>query len=184
MLSKRTAFLIFNFLGLEVTWAACAYGAINESPKIGVYVGIIYIALHFLFTTNRKVDFLVLLTVGMLGILLDNINSYFGVLAFDHTINSTLLIPYWLVVLWFVFSLMVPHSLFWLSKHLKFSILLGAILGSFSYWLGHKLGALQLAEPISISVVILFLEWAIVFPLALLITKSLFTFTNNLSLQS
>ena len=174
MISAKHKFILFNFLGLQFTWAACAYGATNEMTNFGVLVGLLYIFLHFIFTKSRLEDLTIVIIVASLGIALDYFNVHYNVISFNNDSGTFFLLPYWLVTLWIVFSLMIPHSLYWLSKHITIAFVAGAIGGSFSYWLGHELGALSLAEPIAISVAVYFIEWGIIFPASLIITKSFF----------
>ena len=182
MITPRLKFLIFNFLGLQITWAACAYGAINNMQNLGVVVGGLYVLLHFVFTNTHFEDICTLIMVATLGIITDSLNSYYDVIAFNSS-SAPLLIPYWLIMLWLVFSLMIPHSLYWLSKNYFVAAIAGGIGGSFSYWLGHKLGAIILSEPLIISTLIYFLEWSILFPVALLITNSLFKLNKKAQLN-
>jgi hypothetical protein len=170
-LSSRTAFLIFNFLGLQVTWAACAYGATHSMPSLGVIVGITYILLHMIFTPTRKHDLLIMFSVSIIGVSIDHINTYLGFSSFAEISTTHSVIPFWLITLWLVFSLMIPHSLNWLGKNTMLAFFLGGFGGSSSYWLGHKLGALTLSEPLSLSIAIHFIEWAIIFPIAYYLLK-------------
>jgi len=162
MLSSKTVFLIFNFLGLQTTWAACAYGATNSMPNLGVIVGLAYIVLHMLLTKTRNQDLLILLAVGTIGISIDHINSYLGLMSFTDNNTTHSMIPIWLMILWIVFSLMLPHSLNWLGKSTMLAFFLGGFGGASSYWLGHKLGAINLSETLLPSIFILFIEWAII----------------------
>ena len=173
MLTPRLRFLIFNFLGLQITWAACAYGAINSMGYLGVVVGGLYIFLHFIYTTTRFEDFWTLILVTAIGVIIDSLNAHYGVIEFNST-SVPFLIPYWLIMLWAVFSLMIPHSLYWLSNNYFIAAIAGGIGGAFSYWLGHELGAIILSESLLTSTLIYFLEWSILFPIALLITSNLF----------
>ncbi|MFK7795314.1 MAG: DUF2878 domain-containing protein [Gammaproteobacteria bacterium] len=161
-LSPHTAFLIFNFLGLQITWAACAYGATNSMPILGVVVGLIYIALHLLLTKVRNQDLLILLTISIIGISVDHINTYLGLMAFTPNNTTHSVIPLWLIILWMVFSLMLPHSLNWLGKNTALSFLIGGLGGASSYWLGHKLSAISISEPLLLNISILFIEWAVI----------------------
>ena len=183
MITPRFRFLIFNFLGLEITWGACAYGAINDQEYFGVIVGGIYIFIHFLFTQSRFEDLLTLVVISAVGVTVDVVNTIYGVVAFN-TYSELFLIPHWLVVLWMVFALMVPHSLLWLSRNYLLAALLGGILGSFSYWLGHKLGAIILPEPVLTNTMIYFFEWSILFPAALWVTNLALRMRKNRHLSS
>ena len=178
MISSRLKFQIFNLLGLEITWAACAYGAIKDMESVGILTGLAYIVIHFILTKTHFEDLFTLIIVSSIGILVDSINAQYN-LIFFNSISDPFLIPYWLIILWFVFSLMIPHCLYWLSKNLTIAAIIGGIGGSFSYWLGHKLGALTLADPLLTSVIIYFFQWSILFPVALLVTKSLFRLRNK-----
>ena len=180
-MSKNLAFLIFNFTGLQITWAACAYGATHENTNLGVYVGLGYILLHFLFSKFRFRDLKIMLTLAAIGILIDNTIARFNFVSFAETITNSFPLPAWLIVLWLVFSLMLPYSLYWLRKNLTIAAIAGAIGGCFSYVLGHHLGALNLSEPLWLSSAVYFIVWGTFFPLALLIARH-FTqlkFANN-----
>jgi len=169
-MNKRLTFLIFNFLGLQITWAACAYGAIKAQPMFGVIAGVTYLILHFMLTPSRRTDLITLLSLSTIGILLDYANMQFGVLGFN-AYHSSGFIPLWLVALWCVFTLMIPHSLYWLRKKPLLAFILGGIGGSSSYWLGHKLGAINLHDPLFTSVGIYFIQWAIFIPVAFIIYR-------------
>ncbi len=117
-MSKNFAFLLFNFLGLEITWAACAYGATHENPYLGVFVGLIYIVLHFLFSSNRFRDFKVMCLVGLLGVIVDSLIAKLNFISFSEPLAENIPLPAWMIVLWLVFSLMLPYSLYWLRKNL------------------------------------------------------------------
>ena len=171
-MSKRTSFLVFNFLGLQITWAACAYGATHQFPMLGVIVGVMYIIAHFMFTPTFRQDLFVMLVIGGFGIIIDHINTHLNLVSFIEPETMTTVIPLWLMSLWLVFSLMLPHSLGWLRKNMRLAAVLGGIGGSFSYWLGHKLGAIILAEPLNMSVGIYFIQWAIIVPIAYMIMQA------------
>lgn len=166
MITKAKLFVIFNFLGLQLTWAACAYGATHQHAMLGVIAGMGYIVIHFIFTPRPKEDIYILLIIASLGIVLDHLNTVFKLIAFPEAAATPTMIPYWLMVLWCVFTLTLPHSLYWLGKSKPLAVLLGGSGGGFSYWLGHELGAIKLFEPLYISVAIYFIEWAIIVPLA------------------
>lgn len=183
LLTRRLKFLIFNLLGLQFTWAACAYGATHNWPLLGVYVGIGYIFLHFIFVEEHLRDLKIILVVGIVGITLDILNTHFNVVSFASSDLSTFIIPYWLIILWLVFALMIPHSLYWLKSNMAVATIAGAVGGSLSYLLGHNLGAITLAEPTIVSYIVYFVEWGVLFPLSLLFVQYLshINVTNNRS---
>ena len=165
-MSIRALFFVFNFLGLQITWAACAYGATHSQPNLGLLIAVFYIVLHMFFSKSRKQDLLTLLCVGLIGIFLDHINTYLGLVSFNDSNVTHSVIPLWLISLWLVFSLTLPYILGWLEKKPWLAFFLGGAGGSSSYWLAHKLGAIILYEPLAISTSIYFLQWAIFLPIA------------------
>jgi len=173
LLTNRIKFLLFNFLGLQITWAACAYGAINEWSLLGVLIGVLYLGLHFLLVEETLRDIKVVIVLGGFGIIMDVLNTWLGILSFpvDHTI--TLFLPYWLIVLWFVFSLMIPYSLYWFEKNMVMASIAGAIGGGGSYLLGHMLGAITLSQPLFISFMVYVFEWMLFFPISLKVVNFL-----------
>lgn len=164
-MTRNNLFIIFNFLGLQITWAACAYGAIHQRAMPGVIAAMVYIVIHFIFTPKLKEDIYILLAIATLGIILDHLNTVFKLISFLNAAAMPTVIPYWLMALWCVFALTLPHSLYWLGKNKTLAVLLGGSGGGFSYWLGHHLGAIQLLEPLYLSVTVYFIEWAIIVPL-------------------
>lgn len=168
-LSKRVTFLLFNFLGLQLTWAACAYGAINHWPLLGVYTGFGYLLLHFIIVQQRRRDLVVAAVVGGSGVILDSINYWMNVISFSSQTEPGFFIPFWLVTLWLVFSMTIPYSLYWLKNNMLVASLAGAVGGSASYYLGHLLGAITYVQSTWLSASIYFVEWGIFFPLALMI---------------
>jgi len=176
-MKNNFAFLIFNFIGLQITWAACAYGATHGNANLGLYVGAAYILLHFLLSKFRIRDLKIMLILGAIGIFIDSTISQFNLISFTETPGNLLPLPAWLIALWLVFTLMVPYSLYWLRKNLMGAAIAGAIGGCFSYVLGHKLGALELSSPLWLSSLVYFIFWGAFFPLALIITRH-FTQTN------
>lgn len=183
-LTSRVKFLLFNFLGLQLTWAGCAYGATHAWPMLGVYIACSYITLHFIFVQERLRDMSVIAVIGGLGILLDMLNTSFNIISFPNAGNLPLVIPFWLMTLWLVFSLTIPHSLYWLEKNLLLAFVAGAIGGSASYWLGHSLGAIAFTQSTSLGVAIYFIEWGLFLPLSLIVVREISRFcsTNSLAL--
>jgi len=171
MLNSRQRFLLFNFLGFQLTWFACAYGATHALPYLGALVGLVFIVMHFIFTANRSLDMKVLFIIAILGVMLDYMNTQFGLISFPGHNAEHFILPFWLIALWCSFALILPHSLFWLAKNIYLASLAGGIGGGFSYLAGHKLGALSLSEPLMKSGIIYAIEWAIILPLGLCAVK-------------
>ena len=171
-MSNRTIFIIFNILAFEIVWAICAFGAINNASYLGVISGVIYILIHFTYTQTRLLDAIIMLSVATVGIAMDSVNLYFGLISFN---SDNQMLPLWMITIWFSFSLILPHSLKWLSNYPLLAIIFGAIGGGGSYFIGHQLGAVYLSSPLYLSLIVYCIQWAILVPAALW----LITYTNN-----
>ena len=169
-MSKKTLFILYNFIGFQAVWAACAYGAINGLPLLGVYAAGVYISIHFIFSNSKSLDVIIMLLVAMLGITLDSVNAYLGLISFKE---ESSILPFWLATLWFSFALLLPHSLHWLHKYPLLAILFGGIGGSGTYFIGHQLGAISLSTSLWPSLLAYFIEWAIIIPVAFWLIRTI-----------
>ena len=170
---RPSFFFALNFIGLQAVWAACAYGAVEQNAMIGVIAAIIYLALHFSFSPQAYIDFLVLIGISSVGLLIDSMNQTLGVASFYASNESFLAIPYWLLTLWMVFAVSLPHSLYWLRHKPLIAMLAGAIGSASSYFAGSRFDALSFAEPLWQSLLVFSLEWALLLPISYYAIKRL-----------
>ena len=87
--------IFFTLTGYQLTWLACVFGEINfNEPKLGIYVGLIYLSLFF--TILKKLVFKSFFIIAIPGYIFDSILVYFQVYVF----NSSLIIgtlPLWML---------------------------------------------------------------------------------------
>jgi hypothetical protein len=96
-----------------------------------------------------------------LGVLMDQVLSFTGVLSFPG-----LWLPAWLVVLWLAFALVLPHVSGFLQRLPVYAwSVLGALGGTLSYRAGAALGAVEFGQSPWISSIVLALAWAVLLPL-------------------
>lgn len=170
---RPSFFFALNFIGLQAVWAACAYGAVEQNAMIGVIAAISYLAVHFSLSPQPYIDSLVLIGISSVGLLLDSINQSLGVVSFYASNESFLAIPYWLLTLWMVFAVSLPHSLYWLHRKPLIAVLAGAIGGTSSYFAGSRFDALSFAEPLWQSLLVFSFEWGLLLPLSYYAIKRL-----------
>jgi len=170
---KPIVFLALNFIGLQVVWAACAYGAVEQATLAGVLAALTYLALHFSLSSQAYIDGLVLIVISVIGLLLDSTNQALGIVSFYGSNESILPIPYWLFTLWMVFAVSLPHSLYWLHRRPFIAPLAGGIGGGSSYFAGSRFDALSFAEPVWQSVLVYSLEWSLLLPVSYYLIKRL-----------
>ena len=156
---------IANFFGLQIGWFACALGAANSMPLIGPAVVTIHLAIHFIWSDDRKREAAFLLFTTLLGILIDSAQKAAGFIVYASAWPPVdWLAPIWIVAMWLLFATTFSTSLSWLQGRYAIASLMGAIFGPLSYVAGERLGAIAFAQPLLQTVFIFGLIWAIVMP--------------------
>lgn len=149
---------LFNALWFNLFWLMAVMGREALIP-----LTLLLLALHFLLASSLRHELWLVLVIALPGIVLDATLSHLNIYQFH---NGELL-PLWLVEIWIAFAVSLPRSMGFLARFPVLSILLGGVGGTLSYFSGSKLGAVTLAEPLTTSLAIIALPWAILFPLCL-----------------
>ncbi len=136
--------IFFTLTGYQLTWLACVLGEINfNEPKLGIYVGLIYLSLFFYYT-YEKISFLkVSLIIAIPGYIFDSILVYYQVYVF----NSSLILgtlPLWMFVLWMSFSTLFYKVLIFFKNYKILALILSSTLGPFTYYLGEPIGVISI----------------------------------------
>ncbi|RQW61984.1 DUF2878 domain-containing protein [Vibrio viridaestus] len=97
------------------------------------------------------------LFIGCMGCMLDIANTQFGLFLFDE---NGLLVPLWLIELWFCFSIYISFLMVKFISWNQFLLLLaGGIGGMLSYYAAYRIGVVEFTQSLHLTLVILFLEW-------------------------
>ncbi len=135
--------LIINAALFQLAWFCLVVGE--------VLIGAICVAsmlAHVLWRMKCNFRVLVfLIFVVSVGVIGDTALSILSVYDFNNTEHDLPFTPIWLVLLWLAFALTLNHALDWLVNDLKFSLVLFAVFGPASYWLGSQLNS----EALSVS---------------------------------
>lgn len=152
MLSAKQ-FNIANFVLFQLLWIAAVIFQNN-------WVCACLLLLHFILSPNRKTDLSHTYKAILAGIALDFTLMQAGIYVFAE--NQ---FPFWLICLWIGFVLTLRYSMAWLAnKPLYWQVPLGAIGGTLSYLSGSRFGAVELAQGLWITVLILVLAWGTLLP--------------------
>ena len=76
-----------------------------------------------------------------------------------------------MICLWILFATTFMHALSWLTRYLWLALVLAAVLGPASYWLGSELSDASLGTPILTSMIVMAAGWAILFPSGIYLTR-------------
>lgn len=149
---------LLNALLFQIAWFACVLG--GTGPWLLVAAAVL--AVHLLWTTSWSDEGELIISVTLIGTLLDTLLLACGVFVFDA---GGPLIPLWLIVLWAVLATTLKHCLDWTAKPWWRASLLGAIGGPLSYYAGSKMAGVHLPLGIWPSMLLLGVIWAGLFPL-------------------
>lgn len=137
-------------------------------------LGIIMLV-HIYLSHNRQRDTLFMLSVGILGTLVDSMLGWAGILGF----HGNWFCPPWLTGLWMVLASTMHYSLSWLNHRLFLGFILGALFGPASYYAGARFGALQLGTDMHTSVLTLSLTWSLILPLLSFLASGRTSLSSN-----
>ena len=112
-----------------------------------------------------------ILLPAAIGITIDSSLTFFGIFIFP---DSSLIIPFWLIVLWINFSTTITLSLSFIGKSKLVAFGLGATALPFNYTVGERLGAVTFGEPYLFSILVLALVWSVSFPILFLVSHENF----------
>jgi hypothetical protein len=126
--------MILNFLGYYALWWAIVC---FEKTNMEAYILIIFLInliLHFVINVkNIKREFILIVTVLIIGPPLDLLFNYYNVLELKGHFY------FWLPLIWITFATTINHSLGKIFNQKKMVLfLLGAIAGPFSYYAAGK----------------------------------------------
>jgi len=165
---------IVNYLGLQLGWFACAWGAANGFKWLGPLIVLIHVVIHLYWSKSRRRELVFLGIVTMLGLVVDSVQKITGLV--DYAGDFQLLpwlAPAWIVGMWVLFGTSLNGSLKWLEGRYIAAAFLGAIFGPLSYRAGVALGAASFPKGEINTLIILAVIWGAVMPLLLWINSKL-----------
>ena len=112
-----------------------------------------------------------ILIPAAIGITIDSSLTFFGIFIFPE---SSLIIPFWLIILWINFSTTLTLSLSFIGKNKLIAFGLGATALPFNYTVGERLGAVTFGDPYLFSILVLALVWSVSFPILFIVSHENF----------
>jgi hypothetical protein len=163
---------LINYLGLQLGWLACAWGAANGRIWLGPLVVSIHLAIHFLWSKSRRRDAVFIAIATLLGLLVDSLQKATGLVVYAADLPLIpWLAPPWIIAMWTLFGTAISTSLKWLNDRYALAALLGAIFGPLSYRAGGAFGAASFPLGDLLTLGILAAIWAAILPVLILINK-------------
>ena len=155
---------VLTFVAFYASWFACVVGAARGHTALGPIVVAACLLVHLRFARQPAHEAVLILTVGLLGWLVDTGQAIAGVFTFPATSPLPWACPPWLVAIWMIFASTLNGPMRWMGGRPVVAALLGALGGPVSYFYGAQLGAITLHADVSVSLTALALVWAAVMP--------------------
>ena len=165
---------LVNYLGLQLGWLACAWGAANGRVWLGPTIVAAHLAIHLLWSEARRSEAIFIFLVTLLGLIVDSFQKVTGLVVYAADFPSLpWLAPAWIVAMWTLFATAINSSLKWLNGRYWLTALLGAIFGPLSYRAGGALGAAFFPNGDLLTLIILAIIWGAVLPLLILFNQKI-----------
>lgn len=158
--------LIANAVLFQLTWFACVLGG-NLVAAISLAL---FLVVHYYFFSRQGFEWIFLAKISVIGLIIDHALFAFNILD----ISATQSYPLWLHCLWPIFGSTLNHSLYWLDKRPILAALFAGISAPTSYYAGAALSDVSLGQPLWISLLVLFIFWAVLFPSLFLLNRFIF----------
>ncbi len=163
-----------NLLGFQIVWLAAVAGAGKGLWWSGVLALMVFATLQLFFSARRVADLRLMGTAAAIGLLLDSIWIWIGLVEFATPLPVAWLAPVWIIVLWLAFALTLNHSMASLQHHPWLAAALGAVGGPLAYYVAvHAWQAASFIAPAWLVYLALTVAWAIVTPLLLALASHL-----------
>ena len=154
---------LFNFVWFKAFWfVAIIYQ--QEAILLGLLV--LYFATLSQLTTHLSHYLL----FAVIGISIDYILYQQQIFVFDKPG-----FPLWLALLWLAFATTIKAFLSFLQTRLVLAALLGMCAGPISYYFAMQLNAVSFSQPLTYTLTILAIAWAVLLPLLLVLNRLLST---------
>ena len=136
--------IFITLTGYQFTWLACVFGE-KYFLNLGIYVGLIYLALYLYFSKNKKRSLLICFLIAIPGYLFDSMMIYLSIYQFNSS-EVIGMLPSWMIILWLSFSTLFDEILVVFKKYQFLGIIFSIILGPFTYYLGEPIGIILINQ--------------------------------------
>jgi hypothetical protein len=177
MISGHTWTNLINYALFQAGWFICLLGTASGHPWRATSAGLFLVLIHLALVRNPVLEGVLLGQCLLLGLIVDTVHIYTGVLSFPIGSLHPNVPPPWILVLWIQFATTLHYSLRWLTNHYVVGIIFGGVSGALAYWAGVRFGAALFSDDLVRCLVQIGLSWGMV--MALLLRVSRKTETQN-----
>jgi hypothetical protein len=168
--APRAPNLIVNVVAFQVGWFACVLGAAHGWPWGGTAAALVITAWHVARVARPAQEAKLILATVLLGALWDSTLAALGWLTFLSGVLVQGTAPHWILGMYALFATTLNVSLDWLKNRWLVAAILGGAAGPASYWAGARLGAVEMADPLT-ALIALGVGWAVMMPLLMALAQ-------------
>lgn len=157
-----------NFLAYQAVWFAVVAGAAHGHPALGMAAAAVFVIVQLGLSRNRALDARLMAAAALSGLIVDGTLGVSGWLRYASPAPEfpSHGAPLWILCLWVCFSLTLPRSLAWVTRHGWIAGLLGALGGPLAYASAARgFGAVEFAPPAARACAVLAIGWGGAMPL-------------------
>lgn len=170
--------VIANVGLFKIGWLSCVYGAASGLAFEGCILALFIVAFSIKQASNKHAELLTLVLITLVGVIWESLVASQHLMVYATQSNTQLeswvMAPYWLIVMWALFATTINQSMAWLKDKLILAAGMGAIFGPMAFIAGEKLGAVEFANE-SAAMIVLAVGWGILMPLICIIAKTIDT---------
>lgn len=163
---------LFNFVAFQVAWFACVYGGARNLALVGTLTALAAVALHLAIAPRRRSELILVVVVTAIGTFWDSLLVSLGLMRYPYGNFAPGLAPHWILAMWALFSTTLNLSMAWLKGRIWLAVLMGGFGGPLAYFAGHRLGGVEMPDPV-LALLAQALGWAALMPLLTRIAEQL-----------
>lgn len=157
---------VANALLFQLGWLACVLGG----NSLWLLLALATLVIHLRWISSWAEEGRLILCVVIVGTAVDSVLRQLGVFRFA---DASPLIPLWLMLLWALLATTLRHCLAWSARPWWLASALGAVGGALSYYGGGRLAGVQFPYGEVLTLIVIGLLWAGLFPLLHLMARRL-----------
>ena len=142
---------IINLVAFDLAWFGLIYWG-----NLFIPTALLMLCLHFFFISKMRVnEFCLICVVTIIGVFVDSMLQYLGVLVFPEG----KIMPLWLITLWLCFASTLCHSLKFLQRSILLQGVFGALFAPISYIAGNEMNAVSFGLSVENTFATLSILW-------------------------
>lgn len=159
----RWTLIIFNLVAFDVCWTLAMLGASRSWWWCGPLVIAASLAIQLRASPSPRREAAIIFAGALVGTLLDWTAVALGL--FSHEGRSTAAFLVIFFSLWLNFGTTLRPALRWMWRRPALAAALGGVGGPMAYWLGARLGAISITQPMALTLAWVAVQYALATPL-------------------